>query len=138
MKNGFTLVELLAVIVILGIIALISYPIITGIIKDSKDKAISSNAKIYVEGVKKAIMEQQLSVGSINTICIIQDGGDLDCDNEKLPNPLIMDILNSNQIEGGGIITIENGEVIRIDGLTLSNGKQYSYINKKLVPASEN
>ncbi len=37
-KNGFTLVELLAVIVILAVIALITVPIINGTINDSKDR----------------------------------------------------------------------------------------------------
>jgi len=50
-KKGFTLVELLAVIVILAIIAVISAPIINGIIEDSRMSAFKSS----VNGIKKAI-----------------------------------------------------------------------------------
>ncbi len=40
MKKGFTLVELLAVIIILGIIALITFPIVDNSIKNSKQAAL--------------------------------------------------------------------------------------------------
>ena len=40
MKKGFTLVELTAVIIILGVLALITYPIIDKSIKNSKQKAL--------------------------------------------------------------------------------------------------
>lgn len=47
-KKGFTLVELLAVIVLLGLIALIAAPAITGIIKQSKD-SLSDSQKSSIE-----------------------------------------------------------------------------------------
>ena len=43
MKKGFTLIEVLAVIVILGIIMLIAYPAIDNVIKDSREKALQEN-----------------------------------------------------------------------------------------------
>ena len=42
-KKGFTLVELLAVLVILSIITLLVYPIFTSIIKDSKKEIEKTN-----------------------------------------------------------------------------------------------
>jgi len=42
-KNGFTLVELLAVLVILSIITLLVYPIFTSVIKDSKKEIEKTN-----------------------------------------------------------------------------------------------
>ncbi len=39
-KKGFTLVELIGVIIILGVIALITYPIIDKSIKNSKEQAL--------------------------------------------------------------------------------------------------
>ena len=50
-KKGFTLVELLAVIVILGVIATITSPILIGLIGDSRESAFKSS----LTGVKKAI-----------------------------------------------------------------------------------
>ena len=40
MKKGFTLIEVLAVIVLLGVISIIAYPISNNIIKDSKESAL--------------------------------------------------------------------------------------------------
>ena len=37
MKNGFTLIEMLAIIIILSLITLVTYPIINGVINDSKN-----------------------------------------------------------------------------------------------------
>jgi len=48
-KKGFTLVELLAVIVILGILALITTPVVINIIDDSKNKAYEEQKRL-VEG----------------------------------------------------------------------------------------
>lgn len=50
-KKGFSLVELIAVIVILALISLIATPIVLNIIKDSQ----LSSFKSSVNGVKKAI-----------------------------------------------------------------------------------
>ena len=47
-KNAFTLIELLAVIVILAIIALIATPIILGIIEDAKRDAFLRSVELVV------------------------------------------------------------------------------------------
>lgn len=55
-KSGFTLVELLGVIVVLGIVGMITVPIISSVINSSKDKALAAQqdsiklaAKHYVD-----------------------------------------------------------------------------------------
>ena len=45
MKKGFTLIEVLGVIVILGIIAIITYPAIDNTIKESREKSYQENVK---------------------------------------------------------------------------------------------
>ena len=54
-KKAFTLIELLAVIVILAIIALIATPIILGIIKDTKKEATLRSAENYLSAVNNSI-----------------------------------------------------------------------------------
>ena len=53
--KGFTLVELLAVIVILAIIALIATPIILGVIEDARKGAAKSSALGYADALEKSI-----------------------------------------------------------------------------------
>ena len=52
-KNGFTLVELLAVIVILAIILVISVPKVMSVIEDSKKATLESTAKMIASSVEK-------------------------------------------------------------------------------------
>ena len=52
MKKGFTLVELLAVIIIIGIIALITVPIVLSVIGSSKQKALQNSAYGLIESGK--------------------------------------------------------------------------------------
>ena len=51
-ENGFTLVELLAVIVILAVIALITVPLINGTINDSKERLGEEQYNRIKEAVK--------------------------------------------------------------------------------------
>ena len=55
-NKGFTLVELLAVIVILALIALIATPIILNVISDAKKQAALESFIGYIDGAEKAIV----------------------------------------------------------------------------------
>lgn len=57
MRKGFTLVEVLAVIVILGVIALIAYPAVDNTIKDSREKAYLEN----ISNIEKAASTYSVS-----------------------------------------------------------------------------
>ncbi|MBR3229569.1 MAG: prepilin-type N-terminal cleavage/methylation domain-containing protein [Bacilli bacterium] len=52
MKKGFTLVELLVVLVIIGMLSLVVYPSIMGVIKSSREDAYNSQIKV-IEKVTK-------------------------------------------------------------------------------------
>ena len=51
-KNGFTLIELIATIVILSLIALIVFPAITSMVKSSRDSAYDSQVNIIIKAAK--------------------------------------------------------------------------------------
>lgn len=51
-KNGFTLVELLGVILLLGLLAAIVYPTVSGIIRGSKKQANESQKKIIISSAE--------------------------------------------------------------------------------------
>lgn len=70
-KKGFTLVELLAVIVILGVLLLIAVPAVSNIIDSSKKKSFESAAKLMIENVETvALMEK--TTGTTLTACKIK------------------------------------------------------------------
>ena len=52
-KKGFTLTEIIGVIVLLGIIALISVPILNTVIQNSKQKAYDAQVKEIISSAKK-------------------------------------------------------------------------------------
>ena len=65
-KNGFTLVELLAVIVILAIIALIAVPIVMNVVEDSRNGATKSSALGYLDAVEKQMARNMLDSDKTN------------------------------------------------------------------------
>lgn len=60
MKKGFTLVELLAVIVILSIIVLIVTPVVLSVIDDSEKTSIKVSAEHYIDAVNAELSNQEM------------------------------------------------------------------------------
>ena len=60
MKNGFTLVELLAVIVILAIVLVIAVPKVMSVIEDSKKATLESTAKMIASSAEKAKVQNSV------------------------------------------------------------------------------
>ena len=85
-KQGFTLVELLAVIVIVAIIMVIATPSTFKIIKKSKNDAYQSQKQLIVDAAKKYVMTSMKDISWVNdtaeiTLSALQLKG-------LLPNPL--------------------------------------------------
>ena len=113
-NKGFTLVELLAVIVILALIALIATPIILNVINDAKKQAAKDSAYGYMDAVEKYIVSSELEDKSI------QDG-------RYSVEELNKKISVKGSTPDNGNIEIKNSSVksydIGIDGYVVSNGK---------------
>ena len=61
-KKGFTLVELLGVIVILSILTLISIPIINSIVKDSQKQVKESNIDTILEAAYSYTLDEDIDI----------------------------------------------------------------------------
>ena len=114
-NKGFTLVELLAVIVILAIIALIATPIILNVINDAKKQAAKDSAYGYMDAVEKYIVSSELEDKSIQ---------DRTYSVEELNS---MGVSVKGSTPDNGNIEIKNSSVksydIGIDGYVVRNGK---------------
>ena len=114
-NKGFTLVELLAVIVILALIALIATPIILNVINDAKKQAAKDSAYGYMDAVEKYIVSSELEDKSI------KDG------TYSVEDLNSMGVSVKGSTPDNGNIEIKNKEVknydIGIDGYAVSNGK---------------
>ena len=114
-NKGFTLVELLAVIVILALIALIATPIILNVINDAKKQAAKDSAYGYMDAVEKYIVSSELEDKSI------KDG------TYRVEDLNNMGVSVKGSTPDNGNIEIKNKEVKRydigIDGYVVSNGK---------------
>ena len=90
MKNeGFTLVELLAVIVILAIIALIAVPIILDIIGSTKKESDERSIELYAKAIENAIADYSLKNNGeipkdIEDLEIEYEGNRVECSIRKI------------------------------------------------------
>ena len=98
-QKGLTLVELLAVIVILGIIAAIAVPAIGNIIENTKYNAVKSDALNALSAANLYFAEEP-KAGTI-TVEKLVSGGYLD-NNGKLTNGVIVTKSADNKLSIGG------------------------------------
>ena len=68
-KKGFTLVELLAIIVILAVILIIAMPKISDVIKNSKESSLETTAKLIASQAEKKYTENQVLDNSSKIKC---------------------------------------------------------------------
>lgn len=118
MKKGFTLVELLAVIVILAVIALIAVPIILGIIDDSKKSANKSSEKLYLKAVDTALVAYKMKTGNSLTGTYKVSGDNLIDQDNNIVEGFVIDY-EGNDIECSEVIIDKDGKV-SISGCTIN------------------
>ena len=88
-RKGFTLIEILAVIVILALIALITAPVVLNVIENSRDKSYRRSVDLYGKAIGQAVVSYQTDMvekGQSSNVTfdniepyIEYEGNDVDC-----------------------------------------------------------
>ena len=119
-NKGFTLVELLAVLVILAIIALITTPIILGVIEDARKSGAEDKTWAYVDAVENAFALNQASSGPVilplEGVAITKDIGE-GTNAKKIRVSGDTTDKGTYSITANGIVTVDN---LVFDGYTCS------------------
>ena len=124
-KKAFTLIELLAVIVILAIISLIAVPIVINIINDSKISSDEQSVELYLDTAEKTITKKQLSNPNFNPDkCKILSNGDLECFKDK-QSLGITKIEMKGRIPEKGTIELKNNK-FKYKNIWFNNKKYYA------------
>ena len=122
-QNGFTLIELVMVILVLGIIATITVPTVNSIIKDSKEKSYNSQIKMIEDTARTYMSKHSLELPS-------QSSGSSACITvEKLKKDGLLsndDILNPNY-KKNSTEEMEQNEVFNGAVKVSWNGSKYVY-----------
>ena len=125
-KNGFTVIELLAVIIVLAIIALIATPIIFNVIENAKIKSLENSCYGVIDAVRTNYSENLL-----NSTRECKDENDKNCGGKIETSGNVKELTVAGEQPSGGSWVIvndpktENGRGIQITDVTFDSMKGY-------------
>ena len=126
MRNmkGFTLVELLAVIVILAIVALVTAPVILNTINDSRISGAKDKAWGTIEAVKTSFAIVQSDEGATLPLTVdFANGG-------KITSTKSVTMSGDKPVEGKVVIADTSGTITAVGLKFTGNGTFYCTTNK--------
>lgn len=108
-KKGFTLVELLVVIVILSLIAMVVYPAIIKVINDSKKDAYNTQVELVIKAAKEWAVEHPNLLpsdeSSSDTIICVSELVSLGYIDTTVKNPY-----TSSEMPGGVVVALDSNK----------------------------
>ena len=129
-KSGFTLVELLAVIVVLAIVLLIAVPGVLAIIEQTKNRSYESQlkiikeaARIYVTTMQPTWMDQQVVVNLT------------DLQGQGLVDKRLIDPRDKTEMKGIAVVVSKQGKQMKYDIVyTDSSNANYPVYRQGMIP----
>lgn len=105
------MVELLAVIVILAILALIATPVVLSIINKANESAKLRSAEFYLDAVEQSVLRKNINEvgGFIPIQCEVVQNGNLSCDEKEIT------IEVDGEVPDSGTIIFEESKISSIN-----------------------
>ena len=140
-KNGFALIELIAVLVILAILALIVTPLVMSIIKKAKISADRRSIDAYGRSVELAIANYLLDNGNfptdISQLAIEYSGDRVVCSTTQINSDSSI-YLSGCTVEGRSVdYTYGKEEIITYDVYSVGDEITYNNINYYVIKDSD-
>ena len=130
-RKAFTLIELLAVIIVLAIIALIAMPIIFNVIENAKLKSLENSAYGVVDAVRLQYMENLMN-SEDGTVTIKGNVTDLTLSGEH-PTGGTWEIVNDANAEDGGGIKITDVTYASMQGYVCNSEEVDGKLTGKVI-----
>lgn len=119
LKSGFTLVELIVVLVILAILSALLIPALTGYIDKAQDKQLLLEARAVLEAAQTIASEEYADKKTV----------------EEIKNAIQSKALNLAEVNGTieKTISIQNGKINAMSYRNYGKQIQYSYVDGKVI-----
>lgn len=133
MKNkGYTLVELLAVIIILSVIILITTPTVLKTVNKARKEANNISVKSYIKAVEQTYIKENINKNFDPNMCEIQSNGNLICNDSN--EEIKIDAEGSRPTSG--TILMYEGKVLDASIINFSD-KKYLYKDNEAIEIKE-